>query len=75
MTWAAEASADELPLECIQCGSVDTFSAVGTGTFSLRHNVGDTCGWALSGYTNEKHIDLDKVDKGGRLDRWGKVKN
>ena len=73
--WDAEAYSDELPLECPKCGSADTFSAVGKGGFRLRHNVGDTCGWALSGYTNEKHIDLDKIDPGTKKERWSRVKN
>lgn len=67
--WEANASADELPLECPMCESRNTYSAVGTGAFQLRHNRGDKCGWALSGYTNEKIIDLRDRDIGTRQDR------
>ena len=73
--WDAEAWASELPLTCPSCGSDDTFSAVGTAQFELRHYAGDKCGWALSGYTKEKHIDLRDRPIGTKEERWAKVKN
>lgn len=73
--WEAEAYADELPLVCPECDGTDTFSAIGTGQFALKHNRGDVCGWEMSGYTNTKMIDLRDTPMGSKKERWGKVSN
>jgi len=47
-----------LPVPCQSCGSGNTYSGLGAIPTKFRHRPGDTCGWALSGYTKEKHVDL-----------------
>ena len=62
---------------CPNCGSDDTYRETGKPgqkPVNFRHNAGDMCGWALSGYSNEKHYDLGKLE-GSKAERWGKVKN
>ena len=65
---------DDAAPPCSSCSSTDTFRAVSCNGFKLSHKMGDVCGWALSNYSNEKHIDLGDAE-GSKAQRWGKVKN